>query len=45
MPPTARERLEHIAQSIETIYAYTAGKELVDYERDSLLRDAVERRL
>ena len=44
MPPTARERLEHIAQSIETIYAYTTGKTLTDYERDPMLRDAVERR-
>ena len=44
MPPSARERLEHIAQSIETIHAYVAGKVFTDYEQDPLLRDAVERR-
>ena len=44
MPPCVTERLEHILQSIERIYAYTAGKEFADYEREPMVRDAVERR-
>ena len=38
-------RLEHIVEFIDAIRAYTDGKSAEDYERDRLLRDAVERNI
>lgn len=32
-------------QAIDAVFQYTAGKQLVDYRNDPMLRDAVERRL
>jgi uncharacterized protein with HEPN domain len=40
-----QQRLFDVLRSCEAISQYTAGLEFADYERDSMVRDAVERRL
>ena len=43
MPHEASPRLEHVIEAGETILVITAGKTFDDYERDLVLRLAVER--
>ena len=45
MRPEAQTYLHDIAQAIEQIASYTAGKAFADYEGNSMLRSAVERQL
>lgn len=40
-----RQRLFDVPQSCQAISQYTAGLDLAAYERDPMVRDAVERRL
>jgi uncharacterized protein with HEPN domain len=39
------DRLQHILDAISGIEEYTAGKSFADYRAQSLIRDAVERRI
>lgn len=34
-----------VLRAIDAVFQYTAGKQLLDYENDPMLRDAVERKL
>lgn len=43
MQPEARERLGHVQQAAEAILRYTHGKSFQDYEREEMVRAAVER--
>ena len=45
MDQESRNRLGHIIQSLDKISEYTEGKSLADYERETMVRDAVERRV
>lgn len=40
-----RERLAHVLDAIDTILQFTGGRTLADYERDRMLRDAIERNI
>ncbi len=40
-----RQRLFDVLQSCQAISTYTAGLDFAAYERDTMVRDAVERRL
>ena len=45
MDPEARRRLTHIIQSIDRISEYIAGSVFADYQRETMMRDATERRV
>ncbi len=45
MDPEARRRLTHIIQSIDRISEYIAGSVFADYQRETMMRDAIERRV
>ena len=43
MRPEARKHLHDMRQAIELLREFTGGKTFADYERDAMLRAAVER--
>jgi uncharacterized protein with HEPN domain len=43
--PTAGDRLAHIVEAIEGVADYLSGKTFEDYQRQPMVRDAVERRI
>lgn len=45
MTRKAKCYLWDMLQAIDAVFQYTAGKRLLDYRNDPMLRDAVERRL